>query len=271
MRVWAVANQKGGVGKTTTVVTLGGLLARRGLRSLLIDLDPQGSLTGYFGHDPDDLTLSVYALFVPPAAGAVDVAALVRHSGIERLDLLPASTALATLDRQLGAREGMGLILQRALRPIASRYDVILVDCAATLGVLMVNALAACERLIVPVQTEFLALKGLERMVHTLDMIARSRRERVPYIIVPTLFDRRTRASVESLAMLRERYPDTLWESVIPVDTRFRDAAKSGQPLPQLAPEARGVEAYAALLDSLLGGASAASALRAMPAAVGMS
>ncbi len=253
MRIWTVANQKGGVGKTTTAVTLGGLLAGRGSRVLLVDLDPQGSLTSYFGHDPDALTHSAYTLFMPDSATGSDVAALVRRTPVERLDLLPASTALATLDRQLGVREGMGLLLKQALRRIEPGHDFVLIDCAATLGVLMVNALAACERLIVPVQTEFLALKGLERMMHTLDMIARSRRERVPHIIVPTLYDRRTRASVESLAALRERYPATLWDATVPVDTQFRDAAKRGLPLSTLAPASRGVEAYAALLDTLLG------------------
>jgi chromosome partitioning protein len=251
VRIWTVANQKGGVGKTTTAVTLGGLLAARGARTLLVDLDPQGSLTSYFGHDPDTLTPSVYALFVPAPGG--DPAALLRRTPVERLDLLPASTALATLDRQLGVREGMGLLLRLALRRLEPAYDFALIDCAATLGVLMVNALAACERLIVPVQTEFLALKGLERMMHTLDMIARSRRERVSHIVVPTLFDRRTRASVETLAALRERYPASLWDAAVPVDTQFRDAAKRGLPLSVLAPAARGVEAYAALLDALLG------------------
>lgn len=253
MRVWAVANQKGGVGKTTTAVTLGGLLAGRGPRVLLVDLDPQGSLTSYFGHDPDALTHSAYALFMPDSAPGSDVTGLIRRTPVERLDLLPASTALATLDRQLGVREGMGLLLRQALRRIEPDYDFVLIDCAATLGVLMVNALAACERLIVPVQTEFLALKGLERMMHTLDMIARSRRERVPHLIVPTLFDRRTRASVESLATLRERYSTVLWDAAVPVDTQFRDAAKRGLPLSVLSPAARGVEAYAALLDTLLG------------------
>lgn len=253
MRIWTVANQKGGVGKTTTAVTLGGLLATRGQRTLLIDLDPQGSLTSYFGHDPDALTHSVYGLFMSEPTSGTDIATLIRRTPVERLDLLPASTALATLDRQLGVREGMGLLLRQALRRVESTYDFVLIDCAATLGVLMVNALAACERLIVPVQTEFLALKGLERMMHTLDMIARSRRERVPHFIVPTLFDRRTRASVESLTALRERYPSALWDAAIPVDTQFRDAAKRGLPLSTLVQGSRGVEAYTALLDTLLG------------------
>jgi chromosome partitioning protein len=117
----------------------------------------------------------------------------------------------------------------------------------------MVNALASCNQLIVPVQTEFLALKGLERMLHTLDMIMRSRKMSLPYLIVPALFDRRTRASVDSLRMLQEKYPEHLWSGAIPVDTQFREASRVGAPLSAVFPHARGVLAYQALLDSLLG------------------
>jgi len=121
------------------------------------------------------------------------------------------------------------------------------------LGVLMVNALAACDRLIVPVQTEFLAIKGLERMLHTLSMIERAKSLRVPHTIVPTMFDRRTRASIDSLRVLRERFGKQLWEGVVPVDTRFRDASRAGVPLGQFMPGSRGAKAYGELLDYLFG------------------
>lgn len=248
MRVWTVANQKGGVGKTTTVVSLGGLCALRRQRALLVDLDPHGSLTAYFGEDPESVSPSLYDVFrgggkVPPG--------LVRGTGVDGLDLLPAATALATLDRQLGTRQGMGLILRRALTRLAGGYDRVLLDCPPMLGVLMVNALAASERLIVPVQTEFLALKGLERMLATLAMIQRSRPCALPYVIVPTMYDPRTRASTESLAALRERYGDELWDGVIPEDTQFREASKRGRPLTVVHPWERGSQAYRKLLQAL--------------------
>lgn len=248
MKVWAVANQKGGVGKTTSAVTLCGLLAARGHRVLLLDIDPHGSMTSYFRLNPDDLESSVFTLFQNQALNPVSV---IRPTRFENIHILPATMALATLDRQLGARSGMGLVLSRALKGLAGRYDYALIDCPPMLGVLMVNAMAACDHLLIPVQTEFLAVKGLERMLRTLSMITRSRSVSLPYTIVPTMFDRRTRASTDTLRLLRARYPDELWNGVIPVDTRFREASRLGVPLSLLAPQARGVLAYTRLLDML--------------------
>lgn len=252
-RIWAVANQKGGVGKTTTVSTLAGELTGRGHRVLMVDLDPHGSLTAWFGRDPDTEGPSVYGLFQSARAGeSPDGRRHVITTAVEGLDLMPASTAQATLDRLVAGIEGMGLVLGRALAPLRGTYDVILLDCPPMLGVLMVNALAACDRLIIPVQTEFLAIKGLERMLRTLAMIRRSRGEVVDHLIVPTLYDQRTRASREALAMLREHWPDALWNDRIPVDTRFRDASRRGLPLSLWQPGSRGAQAYARLADVLL-------------------
>jgi len=238
------------VGKTTTAVSLAGLLAQQGYRTLLVDTDPHGSLTTYFRYSPDELEVSVYSLF---EQSDFDPGLVIKPTRFERLQIMPASMALATLDRQLGAKSGMGLILKKGLEQLADRYDYAIIDCPPMLGVLMVNALAACEHLIIPVQTEFLALKGLERMLNTLTMITRSRKTKLPYTIVPTLFDRRTRASTESLRMLKAKYGDEeLWRRWIPVDTQFREASRAGVPLPIMAPDARGAHAYARLLNDLM-------------------
>jgi chromosome partitioning protein len=250
MKIWTVANQKGGVGKTTTTVTLAGLLAARGQRVLMVDADPQGSLTVYFGLDPDNVEKSLYSIF---QESAPDPAALVYATRINDLHLLPASTALATLDRQLGARPGMGRVIARALEQLAPHFEFVLIDCSPQLGILLVNALAACEHLVIPVQTEFLALKGLDRMLHTLAMVQRSQQKILPCTIVPTMFDRRTKAAVDCLANLREHQADWLWRAFIPVDTQFREASKAGLPITNFSPNARGAQAYGELLDALLG------------------
>ncbi len=251
MNVWAVANQKGGVGKTTTAVSLGGLLARRGARVLLVDLDPHGSLSSYFGHDPELPDGSVYDLFMdgPSEAGSRQ---LVSKTAVEGLSLIPACTAMATLDRQLGTRQGKGLILQRALKGLTADYDHVLLDCPPMLGVLMVNALAACNMLLIPVQTEYLALRGLERMLRTVQMVLRSRPGDLPCHIVPTMFDRRTRACLDALEDLRKHHGECLWPGEIPLDTRFREASRQGQPLTVVHPWSRGSQAYRQLLGYLL-------------------
>jgi len=253
MRVWAVANQKGGVGKTTSAVALAGLLADEGKRVLVVDLDPHGSMTSYFRHDPDRLTSSVYNLFqhqgrVPEGLAA----ALLLNTTHEQISLLPSSTSLATLERQSAAQGGFGLVISRALQQLQGQFDFAIIDSPPLLGVSMINALAACEQLVVPVQTEFLALKGLERMVHTLGMVNRSRRQALPYTIVPTLFDRRTQASLSTLRKLRNDYEEQMWQAYIPIDTKLRDASLAGLVPSQLEANARGVLAYRALLRYLL-------------------
>ena len=251
MRVWAVANQKGGVGKTTTAITLGGLLAEKGQRVLLLDLDPHGSMTSYFGYDPDTLQTSSFDLFSDQAISAQGVTRLLLDTSCEGLSLLPSSMALATVERK-AAVEGMGLKVSQALAQIWDDFDYVLIDSPPVLGALMINALAASERLLIPVQTEFLALKGLERMIRTIAMVTRSLKKQLNYMIVPTLFDRRTQASVGALRELRNTYPGTIWASMIPVDTRFRDASREGKPVSQYQPNCRGAGAYRSLLKQLL-------------------
>jgi chromosome partitioning protein len=253
VKVWSIANQKGGVGKTTTAVTLAGLLAGQGRPALMVDLDPHGSLTTYFGYDPDAIEHSVYSLFQGGPESRPSAQSILLPTTFENLFLMPASTALATLDRQLGAREGMGLVIGRALGQLRDRFAHVFIDCPPVLGVLMINALAASEHLLIPVQTEFLALKGLERMMRTLTMVTQARKIPLHYTIVPTMFDRRTRASLQTLKALRERYPGELWKSVIPVDTQFREASRQGVPMSMLNSHARGSIAYTALLNDLLG------------------
>lgn len=253
MRVWSVANQKGGVGKTTTTVALGCLLAEQGKRVLMLDLDPQGSLASYFGHSPESAVHSSFDWFAPTAKledAILD--ASVHATDTPRLFLVPGTTALATLERNAVSQAGMGLAVSRALARLWDRFDYVIIDSPPTLGVLLVNALAASEQVIVPVQTEFLAIKGVERMLNTLQMINRSRRHPLPYVLVPTLFDRRTQAGVSSFRYLRRTWPDHVWNSAIPIDTRLRDASSRGVTPLALDPGSRGIQAYGALLKTLL-------------------
>lgn len=253
MHVWSVGNQKGGVGKTTTVVTLGAMLAEKGHRVLVFDLDPQGSLTSYFGYNPDDLEHSAYDLFMNQGQVPDDLPGqLLMETSEAGMSLLPASTALATLERNVSQQEGMGLVVSKTLARLWDDFDYALIDTPPLLGVLLINSLAACKRLLVPVQTEFLALKGLERMVHTIQMVTASQKRGLDYLVIPTMFDRRTHASIKALRSLREQYEGSIWQSAIPVDTRLRDASREGVSVSSLAPDSRGSRAYQSLLKSLL-------------------
>lgn len=252
MKVWTIANQKGGVGKTTTTVTLGGLLAQQGKRVLLLDTDPHASLSYYFGIDSEELSTSVYDIFINNQTVTADnVLDCLCPTKLDSLFILPATMALATLDRQMGMQSGMGLVLKKALDKVSHEFDYVLMDCPPVLGVLMVNALAACQRVIVPVQTEFLALKGLDRMMHTLEIMGKSLDKSFDTLIVPTMFDKRINAAIEAHKRLVDDYSDKLWEHTIPVDTRFRDASQAQSPASVAFPRARGVYAYKKLLDKL--------------------
>jgi len=249
--VWTVANQKGGVGKTTTTIALAGLLAEQGYRVLLVDTDPHASLSYYFGIESEDLELSVYDLFLQVSTKEqIMQSACPTH--YDNIDILPATMGLATLDRSLGNKGGMGLVLKKAMREIADQYDYVLIDCPPILGVLMVNALAACDRIIVPVQTEFLALKGLDRMMKTLEIMQGEQPLPFKYTIVPTMFDKRTKASILTYRKLQALYGDSVWSDVVPIDTNFRNASESQKVPSDYAANTRGVIAYQNLLKYLV-------------------
>ncbi|MFY8272874.1 ParA family protein [Pseudoalteromonas sp. SSDWG2] len=258
MKVWTVANQKGGVGKTTTTVTLGGLLAEQGKRVLLIDTDPHASLTYYFGIDSEQVEISAYDVFTRGKdMQAEEILQAFSPSGVDNIDILPATMSIATLDRSMGNKNGMGLILKRVLAKISDYYDYAILDCPPVLGVLMVNALAASERVLIPVQTEFLALKGLDRMMRTMELMQQSTKGNAyTHTVVATMYDKRTKASLEAYKKLRATYHNNVWPGVIPIDTKFRDASLAQQVPSQHCAKSRGVQAYRALLDYLQNGRS---------------
>jgi chromosome partitioning protein len=242
MQTWAIANQKGGVGKTTTSLCLARGLAAQGRRVLLLDLDPHASLTRAFGVPAEPPPAGAHDLF--NAAGH-DIGPLLRETALPGLQLIAAQPALATLERRGATQPGLGLALGRALHGLRHRFDQVLLDCPPTLGLLMVNALACADRLVIPTQTDPLALHGLADMLRTADMVERSRRRPLPRQVLPTLHDRRTRSGVQSLDALRERHGARVWPGYVPMDTRLRDAGAlaAGE-----AGDSRGLEAYARAL-----------------------
>lgn len=246
MQIWAIANQKGGVGKTTTSLCLARGLAAMGHRVLLIDLDPHASMTRAFGVPADPPPAGTHDMF---SNVTVELYTLARRTDIDGLTLVAAQPALATLERRGATQPGLGLALGRALHSARGGYDYALLDCPPTLGLLMVNALAAADRLIIPTQTDPLAMHGLSDMLRTADMVERSRRRPLPRHILPTLFDRRTRAGVSVLEQLHERFEGLVWPKAVPMDTRLRDAMALTTATP---PSGRGADAYRSALAWLL-------------------
>lgn len=219
MQVWAIANQKGGVGKTTSTLCLARGLAENGKRVLVVDMDPHGSITCAFRIPTDPSPTGTHELF-----NGQSIADLARHTELNGIDLIAAQPAMATLERRSATQPGLGLALERALQAAKPLYDFVLLDCPPTLSLLLVNALAACDRLIVPTQTDPLAIHGLQGMMHTAAMVERSRGRPMLRQILPTLFDRRTRSGQHVLDEMRNRYGDAVSPFPIPVDTRLRDA-----------------------------------------------
>ncbi len=253
MEVWTVANQKGGVGKTTTTVNLGGLLAEQGYSVLLIDLDPHTSLTSYLGIEADDLECSIFDCLQNSHWSEQQlIKTAVLSTKTENLKVIGGSVAMATIDRQMNNLKGKGFLLAKTLAALEKQFDYVIIDCPPIMGILLINALAICHRLIIPCQTEYLAIKGLQRMIDTIHMVAKAGKNNFRYTIVPTMFDRRTRASILALRKLRDDYPDALWNNIIPVDTKFRDASLAHLPLCEFEKNTHGLRGYKILLRLLL-------------------
>jgi chromosome partitioning protein len=245
MQVITVANQKGGVGKTTTTISVADALAARGFKVLLLDLDPQGSLTSYLQLDPDEVINTTYNLFD-------DGDELIpRESGFDNLFIAPASVALANLEKRAQTLKGKGLVVKEWLTGQQGKYDFAVIDTPPALGMLMINALAACDLLVVPVQTDHLALKGLERMIKVLEMLSNSGRV-IDYHLLATMYDQRTNASRRALQVLKNKYSEHISEILIPVDTKLREASRLGVPPSFLFSSSHGVKAYSDFVASVV-------------------
>jgi chromosome partitioning protein len=245
--VYAVANQKGGVGKTTTTVNLAACVAKGGPQTLLVDLDPQCNATTALGGDRD-LHPSSYDCLT----GDVSVAESARPAGPDNLWLVPASRDLAGAAVELPRIEGSETRLRERLGPVRERFAFTMLDCPPSLGPVSVNALVAADRVIVPVQAEYLALEGLVQFLDTLGMI---RRELNPALNVSglliTMHDERTRLARDVERELREHFPEMVFETVIPRSVRVAEAPSYGLPITEHAPSSRGSDAYRALAEEL--------------------
>ena len=238
--VYAIANQKGGVGKTTTAVNVAACIAEAGYDTLLVDIDPQANATVGLGI-AKDLVPNVYDVL----AGDAVAADALQPTAIERLFVLPSSPDLAGANVELPRQAGSEQILREALEPLRERFAFILLDCPPSLGPLTVNALVAADRVIVPVQTEYFALEGLAGLLDTLALIQRELNPRLTIAgMLLTMHDGRTRLARDVEREVREHFPDLVFDTVIPRNIRISEAPSYGRPVIHHDPHCLGSDAY---------------------------
>jgi chromosome partitioning protein len=249
-RVVAMCNQKGGVGKTTTTINLGASLAEYGRKVLLVDFDPQGSLSVGLGLNPHEMDLTVYNLLLQPDVTLDDV---VVPSGVPGMDLLPSNIDLSAAEVQLVNEVAREQTLQRVLAPALARYDVVLIDCQPSLGLLTVNALTASDGVIVPLECEYFALRGVALLKTTIDKVRERLNPRLEIEgVLGTMFDGRTLHGREVMERLVQAWGDTVFHTVIRRTVKFSDSTVAGEPITTYASSSAGADSYRQLAKEVL-------------------
>ncbi len=245
--LFAFVNQKGGVAKTTTTISVGGALVEQGQRILLVDLDPQGNLSLAAGVNPRRLAHNVADLLL----NATPIPDLVVHTRIPGLDILPGGSTLNLAERYLPTRPNYQNILRRAFRAL-EQYDAILIDCAPSLGTITLTALTAADVAVIPTQAEYFSAYALRSVLHLIRQVRASANPSLAYRVVITMFQRRNRAHRIIRARLEATFHQGLCQTVIETDTKIREAAIAGMPITHFAPKTRAAWQYRALAQELL-------------------
>ena len=249
-RVISMVNQKGGVGKTTSTVSLGSALADYGRKVLLVDFDPQGALSVALGMNPNEMDLSIYNLLTQSDCHIGDVIVNTRVPG---LDLVPSNIDLSAAEVQLVTEVGREYALQRVLVPIIEDYDIVLIDCQPSLGLLTLNALTASTEVIIPMETEYFALRGVALLKHTIaKVVSRLNPELRILGVLPTMYNPRTLHGREVLESVTGAFGDTVFSTTINRTVKFPDSAVAGEPITTFAPSSSGAQAYRRLAREVI-------------------
>jgi chromosome partitioning protein len=249
--IYAFTNQKGGVGKTTSAVNIGAYLAAKGQRVLLIDLDPQSNATSSLGFDKKQVKASLYNVLIDsrPLAEVIQLTKRVR------LDLAPSSPQLAGAEVELVPMAEREKRLKQAVAPIQMNYDYILIDCAPSLGLLTINALAAAQGVIIPVQCEYLALEGLSQLMNTLQLVRKALNPGLALRgLIMTMYDSRARLAQQVIEEVRSHFGERLFKTLVPRSIRLGEAPSFGEPILAYAASSSGALAYDQLADEILNG-----------------
>ena len=248
-RVIAVANQKGGVGKTTTAINLSACLAEKGQKVLAIDMDPQGNMTSGLGIDKDEVEKNIYDLMI----GQVGVEEVLQKEAIENLDIIPTSIDLSAAEIELIGVDDKEFIIRNAIAPIKDNYDYIIIDCPPSLSMLTINAMTTADSVLVPIQCEYYALEGLSQLIHTVNLV----RERLnPTLdiegIVFTMYDARTNLSMQVVENVKDHLNQKVYKTMIPRNIRLAEAPSYGMPINLYDAKSAGAESYMALADEVI-------------------
>ncbi|PKM80444.1 MAG: sporulation initiation inhibitor Soj [Firmicutes bacterium HGW-Firmicutes-14] len=240
-RVISIANQKGGVAKTTTAVNVAACIAAQGKRVLLIDIDPQGNASSGLGIDKNSLTYCIYDVLI----NGLPMATVVNKSEIEGLEVVPASIQLAGAEIELVTAISREMKLKKALQEIKEKYDYIFVDCPPSLGLLTINALSAADSLMIPIQCEYYALEGLGQLMNTIELIKKHLNPSLQIEgVLLTMFDARTNLSIQVVDEVKAYFKTRVYRNIIPRNVRLSEAPSHGKPIILYDPKSRGAEVY---------------------------
>ena len=249
-RVIAVANQKGGVGKTTTAVNLGACLASLGKRVLLIDIDPQGNTTSGIGINKADVRYDIYDVLI----NEVSAAEAILPTAVEQLHIMPATIQLAGAEIELVPTMSREVRLRQALQPLQKQYDYMLIDCPPSLGLLTVNALTASNSVLIPIQCEYYALEGLSQLLNTIRMVQKHLNTSLEIEgVLLTMLDARTNLGLQVIEEVKKYFREKVYATVIPRNVRLGEAPSHGQSIIQYDPRSRGAEVYLELAKEVVG------------------
>ena len=248
-RIIAVANQKGGVGKTTTAINLSSCLASLGKKVLAIDMDPQGNMTSGLGIDKNEVEYTVYELIL----GQVGIEKVICKDALENLDVLPTNINLSAAEIELIGVEEKEFIIRKEVDKVKKNYDFIVIDCPPSLSMLTINAMTTADSVLVPIQCEYYALEGLSQLIHTIDLV----KERLnPELkiegVVFTMYDARTNLSLQVVENVKDNLQQTIYKTIIPRNIRLAEAPSHGLPINLYDPKSSGAESYMLLAEEVI-------------------